>query len=86
MNPETIEWIGGVGAILTTSAFIPQVYKTGKTKSTESISLPMLLLTVTGIGFWLCYGLLIESISLILGNLVTFVNAALLIFFKLRYK
>ncbi|MDP6923034.1 MAG: PQ-loop domain-containing transporter, partial [Lutibacter sp.] len=35
------EIIGLIAATLTTSAFVPQVYKAWKTRSTESLSLTM---------------------------------------------
>ncbi len=42
-NIDYIEIIGLIAAFLTTAAFLPQVYKTWKTKDVSSLSLPMLL-------------------------------------------
>ncbi len=86
MQPDYIEWIGGIGGVLTTSSFLPQVYKTWKTKSTESLSLPMLLLLLSGVCFWLVYGVYKDSLSLILSNLITLFSGGILVFFKLTYK
>lgn len=85
---ETIssEWFGSIAGILTTVSFLPQVYKTWKTKSTDSLSMPMLLMMTTGICLWGIYGVAINSISMIVSNLITFVSASLLVYFKLRYK
>lgn len=44
-----IEWIGILAAALTTSGFVPQVYKTIKTKSVEGVSLTMYFVLFTGI-------------------------------------
>ena len=41
--------IGSIAAILTTFAFLPQVFKVIKTKDTESIALGMYLMQVVGI-------------------------------------
>lgn len=82
----SIEWFGGIAGILTTASFLPQVFKTWKTKSTDSLSLPMLLMMTIGIAFWLTYGILINSISMIVSNGITLVSASVLVFFKLKYK
>lgn len=82
----SIEWFGALAGILTTASFLPQVYKTWITKSTDSLSLPMLLMMTIGIAFWLAYGILINSISMIVSNGITLVSASLLVFFKLKYK
>ncbi len=82
----SIEWLGGIAGILTTTSFLPQVFKTWKTKSTDSLSLPMLLMMTIGIAFWLVYGFLINSLSLVISNGITLVSASLLVYFKLRYK
>lgn len=83
----SIEWFGGIAGVLTTASFLPQVYKTWKTKSTDSLSLSMLLMMTIGIAFWLTYGLLINSISMIISNGITLVSASLLVYFKMiRYK
>ena len=82
----SIEWFGGLAGILTTVSFLPQVYKTWKTKSTDSLSMPMLLMMTTGIFLWGVYGFALGSMSMIVSNVVTFVSASLLVFFKLKYK
>lgn len=84
MSP-TIEFIGAVAAILTTASFLPQVYQTWKTKSTESLSLPMLTMFGTGVCLWLVYGFALESLPLIISNIITIVSAGLLVYFKLSY-
>jgi MtN3 and saliva related transmembrane protein len=82
---NSIEIIGFLAAILTTAAFLPQVYKTWKTKDVSSLSMPMLLLFFIGIVAWLVYGFLKESPSMILANSVTVISAFLLIYFKIKY-
>lgn len=83
---DNVEIIGFVAAVLTTSAFVPQVYKTWKSKSAESLSLTMYLVFFVGIILWLIYGISINSLAMIFANVVTAFLALLLIFFKLRYK
>ncbi|HSQ45488.1 MAG TPA: SemiSWEET transporter [Lutibacter sp.] len=83
---DNVEMIGFVAAVLTTSAFVPQVYKTWKSKSAESLSLTMYLVFFVGIILWLIYGIYINSLAMIFANAVTGFLSLLLIFFKLRYK
>ena len=80
-----MEIIGFIAAFLTTAAFLPQVYKTWKTKDASSLSLPMLLLFFVGIFAWLVYGFLKESPSMIFANSVTIISSFLLIYFKIKY-
>ncbi|TXG37530.1 hypothetical protein FUA22_09660 [Seonamhaeicola maritimus] len=82
---DYIEIIGLIAAVLTTSAFLPQVFKTWKTKDVESFSLPMFLIFFIGILFWLIYGILVKSIAMILANSVTIISSFLLLYFKVKY-
>ncbi|RED50653.1 SemiSWEET transporter [Seonamhaeicola aphaedonensis] len=84
-NIDYIEIIGLIAAVLTTAAFLPQVYKTWKTKDVESFSLPMFLIFFIGILFWLIYGILVKSIAMILANSITIISSFLLLYFKIKY-
>ena len=78
------EIIGLVAAALTTSAFIPQVYKVYKEKSAVGISLTMYLIFFIGLSLWLLYGCLVGSISIVIANGVTLILAAIIIYYKLK--
>jgi len=78
------EIIGLVAAALTTSAFIPQVYKVYKEKNSVGISLTMYLIFIVGLSIWLFYGFLIGSISIVIANGVTLILAAIIIYYKLK--
>ena len=77
--------IGFIAAFLTTAAFLPQVFKTWKTKDVSGLSLPMLLMFFVGIVLWLVYALFINSPSMIVANGITIVSAFFLIYFKIKY-
>ena len=79
-----MEIIGFIAAILTTAAFLPQVYKTWKTKDVSSLSLPMLLLFFVGIAGWLVYGILINSPSMIFANSITVVSSFFIGLFQVK--
>ena len=80
-----VELIGMIAAVLTTLSFLPQVIKTYKDKSAESLSMIMLVAFITGVCLWLVYGLLIHSMPLIASNIVTAILGGTLIYFKVTY-
>lgn len=82
----TIEIIGLIAAVLTTSAFAPQVYKVWKSKSTKDISLTMYLGFFVGVLLWLYYGIQINSLSMVIANGITAMLALVMVFLKLKYK
>lgn len=83
---DNYEIIGLLAAFLTTASFVPQVYKTWKLKSADSLSLTMYIVFFIGVLLWLVYGIHIASLSMIIANSATAVLALLLILFKLKYK
>ena len=80
-----IEYIGLIAAILTTSGFAPQVYKTLKTKSVKGVSLSMYLVLFIGMLFWLSYGIMMDSLSIILANIVSGMLVLIQIIAKIIY-
>ena len=78
------ESIGIIAAILTTSAFIPQVYKIYKEQKAQGVSLSMYLIMFVGALLWLVYGVLIGSIAIIIANSVTAILQLFVIIFKLK--
>lgn len=81
----SLTFVGLAAAFCTSAAFVPQVVKTWRTRSTHDISLGMFSLMTLGIVLWLVYGAFIGDLPLIVANLVTFVLAATILVFKLRY-
>lgn len=82
---STVTLIGLAAAACTTLAFLPQVIKAWRTRSTADISLGMFLVLVIGIALWLVYGALLGDIPLIAANGVTLVLVGIILIFKLRY-
>lgn len=83
---DTIEMIGLAAATLTTSAFVPQVYKAWKFKSTKDISLTMYLAFFTGTMLWLYYGYVHQSLAIMLANGVTGILVMIMLFLKIKHK
>ncbi|MEL7037729.1 MAG: SemiSWEET transporter [Cyanobacteria bacterium J06592_8] len=78
--------IGLLAGALTTIAFLPQVIKTWKTKSTRDVSLGMFVMFCLGVFLWIVYGALIQDLPLVLANVVTLSLASTILFFKLKYR
>lgn len=78
--------VGFIAACLTTFGFVPQVIKVLKTKETESISLGMYVLSVTGMFLWLAHGIVQKDAALIIANSISASLAGIILFCKLRYK
>lgn len=83
---DFVTLLGFVAATLTTIAFLPQVVKTWKTRSTEDISATMFISFCAGLFLWSIYGVLIRSLPVILANTITFVLASIILYFKLTSK
>ena len=66
-----VEIIGFVAALITTSAFVPQVIKVWKSKSSKGVSVSMYLVLLLGVSLWGVYGYLIDSMSIMIANTVT---------------
>lgn len=78
--------LGLVAASLTTVAYIPQVLKTWKSKSSKDLSLKMLLTFCVGVSLWLIYGVMEKDTPIIVANSVTLILTFVLLFFKFKFK
>lgn len=76
--------VGSIASFLTTIAFFPQVWKTIRTRETRAISLGMYAVFTSGVVLWFCYGVMIDSWPIIVGNVVTFACAAVILAMKIR--
>jgi MtN3 and saliva related transmembrane protein len=82
---QSIDLVGYIAATLTTAAFLPQVLKIWKSKSTKDLALPTLLSFIAGVSMWLIYGLLVKSTPIIIANTLTLLLNLVILRFKLRY-
>lgn len=86
MNVPLIEILGLIAGVLTTSSFIPQVFKIVKTKDVASISLIMYVAFTIGILLWCIYGYVNNQIALFITNAITLCLSSLILFMKIKYK
>lgn len=82
---DWIAWLGYVSAFLTTAAFLPQVLRVMRTRSTTDISLMTFVTLVAGMLGWLAYGVLTSDLPIILANGITLVLAGTILAFKIRH-
>jgi MtN3 and saliva related transmembrane protein len=85
MSPHVIELIGALAAVLTTISFVPQAWKTWRTRDVSGISLIMYAVFTVGVGMWLVYGWLLGAWPIIVANAVTFTLALLILGMRIRY-
>ena len=81
-----IDLFGFLAALLTTIAFLPQLYKTWQTKSADDVSLVMLILFITGLVCWIIYGFKINSIPILVANIITFIFNSSILVLKISYR
>lgn len=79
-----MEYIGTVGALLTTISFLPQVTKTIKTRDVSGISLGMYITYCLGTLMWTIYGVVMHDLNLILSSGLSSMFSFVVLFLKLR--
>jgi MtN3 and saliva related transmembrane protein len=77
--------VGFIAGLVTTSANLPQVWKTFRNKSGEGLSFRMLLTLAIGLGLWIVYGIMSKSLPLIVTNTIVLLLILLLIGMKLKF-
>lgn len=82
----TILAVGFAAGTFTTLAFVPQVARVYRTRSTRDISLPTFAALVLGTALWLAYGILLDEIPLIAANGVSLALVSAVLWGKLRFK
>jgi len=88
-SPKESIWttiLGFAAGAFTTFAFLPQLIKAWKSKSTKDISLGMFVIICAGVILWMIYGFLTKSQPIIIANIVTLIFCAVILFLKIRYK
>ena len=66
-----IEAIGLFAGVLGIIAWVPQIREVWVNKRHEGISLPTFSVVAVALGLWLLYGILVDSISMIIANVMT---------------
>jgi MtN3 and saliva related transmembrane protein len=80
------EIIGYLAGIFIMISFIPQVIKSYKTKNVGDISLGLIIATIIGTIFWIIYGGMIESMPLIIMNIIFGITVLYQLYLKIKYE
>lgn len=82
---NALDLLGLVATCFTTSSFVPQVWRTWKTRDVSGISLPTYVIITIGLALWLVYGWLRGDLPLIVANAVMVLLTCAITVMKLRY-
>ena len=83
---NALDLLGLVATFFTTSSFVPQVWRTWKTRDVSGISLPTYVIITIGLALWLVYGWLRGDMPLMVANAVMVVLTGAITVMKLRFE
>jgi MtN3 and saliva related transmembrane protein len=82
-----LESIVGIGAgVFTSISLLPQLFKMIKEKKATDISIVMLVTLLTGLAFWIWYGILKKDWPIIITNSFSLIVNVLIIALRQFYK
>lgn len=70
MALQFLDGLGFVASVFTSSSFVPQVWRTWKTRDVSGISLPSYAIITFGLVLWLLYGVLRGDVPIIVANTI----------------
>jgi MtN3 and saliva related transmembrane protein len=82
---DSLDVLGLVATCFTTSSFVPQVWRTWRTRDVSGISLISYAIITVGLALWLVYGLLRGDLPLVVANAVMVVLTATIVVMKIAY-
>lgn len=83
MNPEILGLIAGSLSCVT---FLPQIFKTIRSKSVQDISVTSFSIVAVSTLLWLVYGFMLHSISIVLTNIVVFLSSLVMLYLKWKHQ
>jgi len=81
-----VDVVGYAAGVLTTIAFVPQVFHSLRTRDLSGVSLRMYVLFTVGVALWLAFGIAVGSWPIIAANAVTLALAGVVLFLKVRHR
>ena len=85
MDQTTIEIIGLIAAIITSTGFLPQIVRGYRTKKLDDVSYFMPIVLAIGMVIWFLYGILLNALAVIGANIFSISCCIALIALKKRY-
>ncbi|SKB37781.1 SemiSWEET family transporter [Daejeonella lutea] len=81
MNEQVVGIIAG---ILTAASLVPQFVKSIQEKKVD-VSPVMFLLLIGGNGLWIWYGIILDSMPIIITNSFGFIMDVIMLFLRIKY-
>lgn len=86
LQMDFVTILGLFAGTLTTIAFLPQMFRTWKTKSAKDVSFVMLITFMTGLFLWFVYGIILGALPIIIANGVTLFFNFIILWLKIKYR
>ena len=78
-------WMSIVGVSMSLGG-LPQIYRMWKRKTSDDISIILWIILIHGMAWWLYYGILMNSVSLIITNSVCLVLDSCVLIMIIKYR
>jgi len=78
--------VGIIGGLLGVILFLPQLFKTIKTKSAKDLSFFTYLLILINLSFWAYYGILINNPIIIIPNIIGAIISSIMLVLVRYYR
>jgi MtN3 and saliva related transmembrane protein len=85
LSDSGISIVGMAAAVLTTTSFLPQIFRAYRTKKMQDVSPYLMTTFMTGTVLWLAYGLYRSDLVIVAANAVATGFNAILLFMKFAY-
>jgi len=82
---SSVDILGFIATAFTTLSFVPQVWRTWKTRDVSGISLPTYLIITIGLALWLIYGWIKGDVPLIVANTAMVLLTGSITLMKIRF-
>ncbi len=83
MDPVSL--LGYVAGAFTMVAFLPQLVRALRTRSTGDLSFPMLAMMASGVALWSIYGFMVGSLPIVVPNAIMCAMVLALMVLRIRY-
>jgi len=80
------EWVGLVGGTISSLSGIPQIIKTLRSKSTESFSWGLLVMTIIGCSISVVYGFLVQHSAIYITSIIALITYKPILWMKVYYE
>ena len=82
---DSLDALGLIATCFTTASFVPQVWRTWRTRDVSGISLPTYVIITIGLALWQVYGVLRGDLPLTVANAVMVVLTGAITVMKMRF-